>query len=426
MAAVTAPSPQTPAPARDVYDVLQERGFVYQCSDEAGLRRALASGRVTFYCGFDPTADSLHIGNLVGIMAMAHLQRAGHEPVAVVGGGTTMIGDPTDRTASRRIMSRAEIDANAQVFKHQLSRFLELAPGHGFMVDNADWLLPLNYIAFLRDYGQHFSVNEMLRMETYRTRLESGLTFLEFNYALLQAYDFLELYRRYGCTLQIGGSDQWSNVLAGVHLIERVERAQAYALTWPLLTDPLGSKMGKSQATGQVWLDPQKTAPYAFYQHFVNVADEDVRRYLGLYTFLPMEEIRALTAEGGAALREAKRRLACEVTALAHGPEAARRAAAAARALFEGAPADSAAASAVPTAQVPRADLEAGIPADQLLHRTGLAESRGAARRLLAQGGAYLHDQRLGPQDVVTTAHLRDGALLLRHGKKHYLRVVPV
>jgi tyrosyl-tRNA synthetase len=424
MSTVTAPATETPARGRDVYDVLRERGFVYQCSDEAGLRQALAAGRVTFYCGFDPTADSLHIGNLVGIMAMAYLQRAGHEPIAVVGGGTTMIGDPTDRTASRRIMTREEIDANAQEFKRQLSRFLEIGEGHGFMVDNADWLLPLNYLTFLRDYGRYFSVNEMLRMETYRSRLETGLTFLEFNYALLQAYDFLELYRRYGCILQIGGSDQWSNVLAGAHLIERAEGARAYALTWPLLTDPSGAKMGKSQAGGQVWLDARKTPPYDFYQHFVNVADEDVRRYLGVYTFLPMEEIDALTATGGAALREAKRRLAFEVATLVHGREAAEGAAAAAQALFGGAGTGPAATDAVPTAEIDRDRLERGIPAADLLVEVGLVESKNRARQLIEQGGAYLNDQRLEPR-LVTTADLREGALLLRQGRKRYLRVLP-
>jgi tyrosyl-tRNA synthetase len=423
MTTVTAPETETPAPARDVYDVLQERGFVYQCSDEAGLRRALGAGKVTFYCGFDPTADSLHIGNLVGIMAMAHLQRAGHEPVALVGGGTTMIGDPTDRNAARRIMTREEIDANAQEFKRQLSRFLEISQGHGFMVDNADWLLGLNYIGFLRDYGQHFSVNEMLRMETYRTRLETGLTFLEFNYVLLQAYDFLELYRRYGCTLQIGGSDQWSNVLAGAHLIQRVEKVEAFALTWPLLMDRSGGKMGKSQASGQVWLDPQKTSPFEFFQHWINIDDANVARELAVFTFLPLPEIRALTAAGGASLREAKRRLALEVTALVHGQPAAADADRAAQALFGGG-GDGSGAAGIPTVEIDRARLSAGIPAVDLLVETGLVGSRNQARQLIEGGGAYLHDERLTARPV-GEADLRDGALLLRQGKKRYLRVVP-
>ena len=262
MSTVTAPETETPAPARDVYDVLQERGFVYQCSDEAGLRRALGAGQVTLYYGCDPTADSLHLGHLIGVMAMSHLQRAGHRPVALVGGGTTMIGDPTDKTAARRIMPPEEIDANAAVIRTQLQRYLDLSPGQALMVDNAEWLRPLNYIEFMRDYGQYFSVNEMLRMETYRTRLETGLTFLEFNYALLQAYDFLELYRRFGCTLQIGGSDQWSNMLAGTQLIRRADGGQAFALTWPLLMDASGEKMGKTAAGEQVWLSAERTPPY--------------------------------------------------------------------------------------------------------------------------------------------------------------------
>jgi tyrosyl-tRNA synthetase len=425
MAPVHAPSDETPARGRDVYDVLQERGFVYQCSDEAGLRRALADGQVRLYYGCDPTADSMHLGHLFGVMAMAHFQRAGHVPIALVGGGTTMIGDPTDRAGARRIMSLGEIEANGAAIRRQLEHYLDLSAGQAEIVDNAEWLMPLNYIEFLRDYGQYFSVNEMLRMETYRTRLESGLTFLEFNYALLQAYDFLELYRRYGCILQIGGSDQWANILAGTQLIRRADDGQAFALTWPLLMDASGTKMGKTSGSEQVWLSPARTSPYDFYQHFVNVPDDDVRRNLGLYTFLPMDEIEALTAEGGAALREAKRRLAFEVTALAHGPAEAERAAAAARALFEGGDAPGAAA-AVPTTEIPRADLEAGISAVDLLHRTGLVASRGVARRLLAQGGAYLNGTRLGMDDVITPSHLRDGALLLRQGRKQYRRVVPV
>jgi tyrosyl-tRNA synthetase len=424
MSTVTAPSTETPARGRDVYDVLRERGFVYQCSDEAGLRQALAAGQVTLYYGCDPTADSLHLGHLIGVMAMSHLQRAGHRPIALVGGGTTMIGDPTDRAAARRIMSPEEIDANAAAIRRQLEHYLDLTEGRALMVDNAEWLRPLNYIEFMRDYGQYFSVNEMLRMETYRTRLEGGLTFLEFNYALLQAYDFLELFRRYGCSLQIGGSDQWSNILAGTQLIRRADAGQAFALTWALLTDPSGAKMGKSVGTDQIWLSPERTTPYDFYQHFVNIPDEDVRRYLGVYTFLPMEEIEALTATGGAALREAKRRLAFEVTALAHGREAAEAAESAARALFGGAGASPASSDAVPTAEIDRDRLERGVPAADLLVEVGLVESKNRSRQLIEQGGAYLNDQRLEPR-LVTTADLREGALLLRQGRKRYLRVLP-
>jgi tyrosyl-tRNA synthetase len=423
MTTVTAPETETPAPARDVYDVLQERGFVYQCSDEAGLRRALGAGQVTLYYGCDPTADSLHLGHLIGVMAMSHLQRAGHRPVALVGGGTTMIGDPTDKTAARRIMPPEEIDANAAVIRTQLQRYLDLSPGQALMVDNAEWLRPLNYIEFMRDYGQYFSVNEMLRMETYRTRLETGLTFLEFNYALLQAYDFLELYRRFGCTLQIGGSDQWSNMLAGTQLIRRADGGQAFALTWPLLMDASGEKMGKTAAGEQVWLSAERTPPYDFYQHFINIPDEDVRRHLLQYTFLPIEEVDALTAAGGASLREAKRRLAYETTTLAHGREAAEEARRAAQALFGGG-GDGSGAAGIPTVEIDRARLSAGIPAVDLLVETGLVGSRNQARQLIEGGGAYLHDERLTARPV-GEADLRDGALLLRQGKKRYLRVVP-
>ncbi|CAA9276689.1 MAG: Tyrosyl-tRNA synthetase [uncultured Chloroflexi bacterium] len=425
MAIATAPTDaQANAAQRNAYDVLQERGLVYQCSDEAGLRQQLAAGQISFYHGIDPTADSLHIGHLVGVMAMARLQRCGLRPVALVGGGTTMIGDPTDKTAARRIMTREEIDANAQAIKGQLSRFLDFGPGGAIMVDNAEWLLALNYIAFLRDYGRYFSVNEMLRMETYKTRLETGLSFLEFNYALLQAYDFLELYRRHGCTLQIGGSDQWSNVLAGANLIKRCESAEAYALTWPLVSDASGQKMGKSQASGQVWLDPDKTSPYDYYQHWVNVDDSQVERMLMTYTFLPADEVRALATDPGAGLRRAKETLAFEATTLAHGEDEARKAQASARALFGGASLDEVAESeAVPTVEMPAARLEAGLPAADLLVDAGLADSKGAARRLIDGGGAYLNNERL-EQRAVTSADLLQGALLLRAGKKRYVRVV--
>jgi tyrosyl-tRNA synthetase len=423
MTTATAPSTETSASSRDVYDVLRERGFVYQCSDEPGLRRALDAGPVTLYYGCDPTADSLHLGHLIGVMAMSHLQRAGHRPIALVGGGTTMIGDPTDRAAARRIMTPEEIDANAAAIRRQLEHYLDLSAGQASMVDNAEWLRPLNYIEFLRDYGRYFSVNEMLRMETYRTRLEAGLTFLEFNYVLLQAYDFLELHRRAGCTLQIGGSDQWSNMLAGTQLVRRAVGGQAFALTWPLLMDPSGAKMGKSAGTEQVWLSPVRTPPYAFYQHFVNIPDDDVRRNLALYTFLPMEEIEGLTAAGGATLREAKRRLAFETTSLAHGREAAEAAEAAARALFGGS-GGAPDADTVPTVEIDRGRLEAGIPAVDLLVESGIADSKNRARQLIEQGGAYLNDERLVGR-TVTLADLREGALLLRQGKKRYLRVVP-
>jgi tyrosyl-tRNA synthetase len=414
----------------NAFDVLQERGFVYQCSDEAGLRKRLDEGTLSFYHGIDPTADSLHIGHLVGVMAMAHLQRCGLRPVALVGGGTTMIGDPTDRAGARPILTREAVDANAGPIKRQLARFLdfsesaELPEGRAFMVDNAEWLLELKYVEFLRDYGRYFSVNEMLRMETYRSRLETGLTFLEFNYALLQAYDFLELFRRHGCTLQIGGSDQWSNILAGAHLIQRCEGREAFALTWPLITDTSGEKMGKTSASGQVWLDPARTAPFDFYQHWINIDDSVVRRQLATYTFLPMTEIDALTAEGGETLRNAKQRLAFEVTTLVHGEEEAAKAQAAARRLFGGASLEElAAAEDVPTMTLDRARFAAGIAAVDLLAEAGLSDSKAAARRLIEQGGASLNKERLTLRHV-TELDLVEGALMLQAGRKRFVRIV--
>ena len=418
----------------NAFDVLQERGFVYQCSDEAGLRKRLDEGSLSFYHGIDPTADSLHIGHLVGVMAMAHLQRCGLRPVALVGGGTTMIGDPTDKTAARRILTRDEVDANAQSIKRQLTRFLDFSEtadqpeGRAIMVDNAEWLLELKYIEFLRDYGRYFSVNEMLRMETYRSRLETGLTFLEFNYALLQAYDFLELYRRHQCTLQIGGSDQWSNILSGAHLIERCEGGQAFALTWPLITDPSGEKMGKSLASGQVWLDPARTPPFDFYQHWINVGDDEVRRLLATYTFLPMDEINALTEERGETLRLAKLRLALEVTTLVHGEEEARKAESASRGAFARGDVEvrsDALIAAGEVVEVPRATLESGISSPDLLVMAGLGTSKGEARRLISQGGAYLNEVRLDLRDV-TTADLVGKAMVLSAGKKRHKTIVVV
>ncbi|HXI17766.1 MAG TPA: tyrosine--tRNA ligase [Chloroflexota bacterium] len=431
MAIATAPTQQATAATRTAYDVLQERGLVYQCSDETGLRRKLAQGGVSFYLGIDPTADSLHIGHLVGVMTMARLQQCGLRPVALVGGGTTMIGDPTDKTAARRIMSRDEIAANAQAIKGQLARFLDFSEtaeqpeGRAVMVDNAEWLLALNYIEFLRDYGKYFSVNDMLRMETYRSRLETGLTFIEFNYALLQAYDFLELYRRHGCTLQIGGSDQWSNVLAGADLIKKCEGAEAYALTWPLVSDSSGQKMGKSSATGQVWLDPRRTSPYDYYQYWINVDDSQVERMLMTYTFLPTEEVRALSSIAGEQLRVAKERLAWEATTLAHGEDEARKAQSAARRLFGGATLEElASAEDVPTVEIDRARFAGeGVQIVDLMVEAGLAESKGAARRLIEGGGAYLNKERLALR-AVTEADLVDGALMLQAGKKRYVRVV--
>src|SRR5712692_7897679 len=330
--------------AANAYDVLVERGFVKDVSDADGLRRALERP-VTFYAGFDPTAASLHVGNLVPVMAMCQLQRHGHRPIVVVGGGTALVGDPAGKTATRNVLAPEEIRANLESIRGQLAHFLSFegldAPvstrPEALVVDNADWLVPLRYIEFLRDIGRHFNVNQMLHAETYRDRVgsEAGLSFVEFNYMLVQAYDFLHLFREHRCALQLGGSDQWGNILAGVDLIRKVERGVAFALTSPLIETASGTKMGKTEA-GAVWLDPARTSPYDYYQFWINTEDPDVERFLALFTLVPMDEVRALGRLEGAELRQAKERLAFEATRLAHGEAAAREAQAAARALFGG------------------------------------------------------------------------------------------
>lgn len=406
----------------NAFDVLMERGFVKDVSDEQGLRKAMNSP-ITFYIGFDPTAPSFHVGNLLTIMAMVWMQRHGHRPIALVGGGTGLVGDPTGRTAGRQIMTSEQIEENMRGQKAQLQHYLDFSEDRAIMVNNADWLTKLNYIEFLRDIGVHFSVNQMLSMETYRTKLESeaGLNFLEFNYALLQGYDFLTLFRTYGCTLQMGGSDQWSNSLAGLDLIRKLEGKQAFVLVFPLLTTSSGAKMGKT-AAGAVWLNGEMTSPYEYYQYWINTEDADVERFLGLYTFLPMEEVRALGSLEGADIRRAKEVLAFEATRITHGEEAALEARATSRSLFGGADGEL---EAVPTTQIMASELAEGIAATQLFAMTGLTASRGESRRLIQQGGAYVNDRRIDAVDqVITPADLRDGSLLLRSGKKKYHRVV--
>jgi len=401
-------------------DVLRERGFVEQVSDEEGLRAALEQPLV-FYIGYDPSAASLHAGSLLTIMAVAHLQRLGHRPIIVVGGGTGMIGDPTGRTEMLTLMSVDDVKANTEAIRRQLSRYIRFGEGEALIVNNADWLLKLGYIEFLRDIGQHFSVNRMLASEAYRQRLERGLSFIEFNYQLLQAYDYLHLYRTYGCRLQLGGNDQWGNILAGIDLIRRVEGAETYALTFPLLTTASGAKMGKS-ATGAVWLQAELLAPYDFYQFWINVEDADVARFLRLFTFLPMDEIAELTSVEGAALRHAKQVLAYEVTRLTHGQEAAERAREASQALFGG----DGLREGVPSLTVPVEDLERGIPAVDVFAASGLARSKSDARRLVQQGGAYVNELAVTDVDrTLTRDDLVDGEILLRAGKKRYHRIVP-
>ncbi len=406
-----------------VLDTLKERGFLKQCTDEPGLDRLLAAQPVSFYCGFDPTADSLHCGSLVPIMAMAHLQRAGHTPIAVIGGGTAMVGDPSGKTELRKLLSPDDIAANGQGILGQLQRYLTLDGERGRFVNNADWLMSLKYIDFLRDIGRYFKVNEMIRAEAYRQRLEreEGLSFIEFNYQLLQAYDFLLLNQRYGCLLQIGGDDQWSNILAGSDLIRKLEAKQAYGLTFPLLTTARGEKMGKT-ASGAVWLSAERTSPYQFYQYWINTDDRDVERFLAFFTFLRMDDVRSLGRAEGAGLNEAKRVLAYEATKLCHGNAAAAKAKADSEALFAGSGGDL---SEIPSTTLDRAALVRGIAFVDLLVKTGLADSKNSARRLIQQGGAYLNNQAVtDPNLIVKDDSLVNDAILLRQGKKKYHRVV--
>jgi tyrosyl-tRNA synthetase len=405
--------------ANDLLQVLRERGFVQQISDEPALASVLAKGPVTFYAGFDPTAPSLHVGSMIPLMAMAHLARAGHRPIAVLGGGTAMVGDPSGRTELRQMMTVETIQQNRRSIEPQVRRFVADAGDKAIVADNAEWLVPLNYLEFLRDIGRHFSVNRMLAAEAYRQRMEKGLSFIEFNYQILQAYDFLILHRKYGCSLQIGGDDQWGNILAGTDLIRRLHQAETYALTFPLITTATGAKMGKT-AAGAVWLSAERTSPFDFYQYFVNVDDRDVGRFLKLLTFVPMDEIARLATLEGAELRSAKQRLAYEVTAIVHGKEAAETAQNAARAAFGGGGGDL-----VPTHALSAAQAADGIKTVDLLTAAGLAASKSAARRLVEQGGVRFGDRKVTTVDDLIQANeiAADGTLLYA-GKKHVRRIV--
>jgi tyrosyl-tRNA synthetase len=359
----------------NAFDVLKERGFVKDVSDEAGLRAALERP-IAAYCGYDPTAPSLHVGHLIPTMALAHLQRLGHRVVAVAGGGTALVGDPSGKTATREVLTPEQIQANLAPMREQLGHYLDFADDRAVILNNADWLVPLRYIDFLRDIGRHFNVNQMLHAETYKNRLgtEAGLNFVEFNYMLVQAYDFLHLWWTRQCLLQVGGSDQWGNILAGVDLIRKADGGQAFALTFPLIETASGAKMGKTER-GAVWLAADRTTPYEYYQFWINTEDPDVERFLALFTFLPMDEVRALGRQEGAALRAAKERLAFEATAITHGAAAAGEARAAARALFGGN--GSLADVEMPTTRVPAGELAAGLPVADLLVLTGLCASKG-------------------------------------------------
>jgi tyrosyl-tRNA synthetase len=406
-----------------VFETLKERGFVQQTTHQEPLYELLEQEKVTFYIGFDPTADSLHVGHLLTMMAMAHMQRAGHRPIAILGEGTAMIGDPSGRTDMRQMLTREKIAHNASCFKAQLSRVIDFSGGKALMVSNGDWLLQLNYIEFLRDVGKFFSVNRMLTAECFKSRMERGLSFIEFNYMLLQSYDFLVLHQQYGCKLEMGGDDQWSNILGGADLVRRVAGDEVYGITFPLLTTSSGKKMGKTEA-GAVWLDPEKTSPYDFYQFWRNTDDRDVERFLALYTFLPLDEVRRLGNLQDRDINEAKKVLAFEVTQLIHGTEAAQKARQAAETLFGGGgDVDS-----VPGLDLCQAELEAGINIIDLVVKAGLAPSKSEARRLIIQGGIGVNDQKItdinrhiGPSDEV------DGKLTVKKGKKQFqiFKIVP-
>lgn len=403
----------------NVYDILLERGYIDQVTYEDELRELLEKEKVTFYIGFDATADSLTLGHFIQIMVMMHMQRAGHRPIALLGGGTTMIGDPSGRTDMRKMLTKEQIDHNAERFKEQFSRFLDFSDGKAIMENNANWLLNLNFLEFMREVGVHFSVNYMLTLESYKNRLEKGLTFFEFSYMLLQSYDFLELYRRYNCKLQIGGSDQWSNILGGYDLVRKLENDKVYAMTLKLLTTASGTKMGKT-AKGAVWLDPKKTSPYEFYQYLRNTDDRDVEKFLALLTFLPMDEVRRLGSLEGAEINKAKEVLAFEVTKMVHGEEEAIKAQNAARALFSGAQEE----GSIPFTEFDKSVFEKGIGILELLSKVGLTKSNSEGRRLIEQNGLSMNDEKVkGIEKTVTLEDFNEGKLMLKKGKKVYHQI---
>jgi len=403
---------------------LEARGFIHQCTDLAALDAAATTGTVTAYVGYDCTADSLHVGNLVGIMMLRHLQQAGHRPIALVGGGTTKVGDPSGKDESRQLLGQEQIDANKRGIESSLARFLDFAPGGALLVDNDEWLAQLAYIPFLRDFGAHFTINRMLTFDSVRLRLEreQPLTLLEFNYMVMQAYDFLELSRRYGCRLQMGGSDQWGNIVNGVELGRRTDGAHLFGLTTPLITTASGQKMGKT-AAGAVWLNQDRRTPFEYWQFWRNTEDADVGRFLRLFTELPLDEIERLAALDGAERNEAKKVLAFEATRLCHGVDAAEQAAAAARAVFEG---EGEGVEGLPVVTCDRDRLRAGLPVIELLFVSGLAASNSEARRLVRGGGARLNDERIDDETAtVDLAAVRDGHIKLSAGRKRHVLVRP-
>jgi tyrosyl-tRNA synthetase len=402
----------------NAYDILKERGFIEQCTHEDELRELMKKEKITFYIGYDPTADSLTAGHFLTLMALAHLQRAGHRPITLMGTGTGMVGDPSDRSDMRRVMTKEEVDYNIACFKKQFSRFINYDNGEAIMEDNG-WLLELAYVPFIREYGVHFSINRMLAAECYKSRLDGGLTFFEFNYMLMQSYDFLELYRRHGCRVQMGGNDQWSNIIAGADLIRRVEGIAAYGFTLTLLTAGEGQKMGKSTGNA-VWLDATKTSPYEFYQYWRNTSDDLVIKNLKLLTFLSMEEINAMNGWQGFDLNKAKDILAYEVTKTVHGPEAAEKAREAAKALFAG----GGDISSMPCTEISEAEFGDGLGVLDILTRCGLIPSGSEGRRLIQQGGLRVNGEKVNSHDfIIKPNDFTDGYIMIQKGKKVYHRV---
>ncbi len=403
-------------------ETLRERGFVKQCTDLELLDRTLSNTTLTFYCGFDPTGPSLHAGHLIPLFAMAHLNRAGHKAIALVGGGTARIGDPSGKTEMRKILSYEDIKSNAEKIKVQIAKFIDFSNDRAMLLDNAEWLANLNYIDFLREIGRHFSVNRMLSFEAYKQRLENGLSFIEFNYQLLQSYDFLILNQRYGCGMQIGGDDQWGNIVAGADLTRRIEGKEVIGLTFPLVTRSDGKKMGKTEK-GALFLNPEMTSPYEFFQYWRNVADADVEKFLYLYTFLPGEEVRALGKLKDQEINRAKEVLAYEITKIIHGKDEADKALDAAKAAFGGA--DSADKSSIPSLEIPASEVEKGINVVDLFARTALCSSKAEARRLVTQGGAIVSEEKISDIEAsVGPSFIRDGEIMLKAGKKRYFRLV--
>ncbi len=404
---------------KNVFDVLEERGYIDQATYEDDLRELLASESVPFYIGFDATADSLTLGHFLQIMVMMHMQKHGHKPIALLGGGTTMIGDPSAKSDMRKMMTKEMIDYNANRFEKQLSQFIDFSEDKAIIVNNADWLLDLNFVDFMREIGVHFTVNRMLTFDCYKNRLEQGLTFFEFGYMLMQSYDFLHLYRNHGCKLQLGGSDQWSNMLGGYELVRKIEQDKVYSMTFKLLSTAAGIKMGKTEA-GTIWLDPEKTPPYELYQYMRNVDDRDVEKFLSLLTFLPMEEVRILGSLEGAEINKAKEVLAFEVTKMIHGENEAKKSETAAKSLFSG----SADEGSIPFTEMEKETFQEGIGILDLLKELKLTKSNGEGRRLVQQGGISIDDVKI--EDInkqITLDDFNEDKILIRKGKKVYHQV---